>query len=203
MTCAPADSVMPIIRPSTCAGTPLSNCSGTRPIRLGQFCRTRSWFPPIPPLATITAGARNSNSPMVFRDDATPPRRGRRLQHGTADARDGAVVHDQPVDAMTMHEPHFRVTYQAAREDVDDRRARPPRDVEARHRVAVATCVVTAALGPAHDGKGLQPPLAQPTALLAGREVDVRVRPMPRPVVLGAVEARGAEPVLQRQLVAV
>ena len=28
---------MPIIRPSTCAGTPLSNCSGTRPIRLGQF----------------------------------------------------------------------------------------------------------------------------------------------------------------------
>jgi hypothetical protein len=63
---------MPIILPSTCAGTPLINCSGTRPIRLGQFCRTRSWFPPIPPLAMMTASARNSNSPTVFRDDSTP-----------------------------------------------------------------------------------------------------------------------------------
>src|SRR6476469_2298604 len=45
---------------------------GNSPILLGQFRRTRSWFAPMPPLATITAGARNSNSPTVFRDDATP-----------------------------------------------------------------------------------------------------------------------------------
>ncbi len=104
---------------------------------------------------------------------------------------------------MAMSEPHLRVTEQPAREDVDDRRARPPGDVEARHRVAVTACVVAAPLGPADDGEDLQPAFAQPAALLPGGEVDVGVRPLPRPVVLGPVEARGAEPVLQRQLVAV
>ena len=64
-------------------------------------------------------------------------------------------------------------------------------------------CVVAAALGPADEREGLQSALAQPAALLACGEVDVGVRPLPRPVVLGPVEARGAEPVLQRQLVAV
>ncbi len=194
---------MPIIRPSTCAGTPLSSCSGTRPIRLGQFCRTRSWFPPMPPLATITADARNSNSPTAFRDDCHTARRSRRLQHRAAHPDHGAVLDDQLVDAMAMREPHLRVTQQPAREDVDDRRAGPPGDVEARHRIAMAACVVAAALGPADDGEGLQPAFAQPAALLACGEVDVGVCPLPRPVVLGPVEARGAEPVLQRQLVAV
>ncbi|COZ39666.1 Uncharacterised protein [Mycobacterium tuberculosis] len=33
---------MPIILPSTCAGTPLNSCLGMRPIRLGQFLRTSS-----------------------------------------------------------------------------------------------------------------------------------------------------------------
>ena len=67
----------------------------------------------------------------------------------------------------------------------------------------MAAGVVAAALGPADEREGLQPALAQPAALLAGGEVDVGVCPLPRPVVLGPVEARGAEPVLQRQLVAV
>ena len=67
----------------------------------------------------------------------------------------------------------------------------------------MAACVVAATLGPADDWEGLQPAFPQPAALLARGEVDVGVCPLPRPVVLGPVEARGAEPVLQRQLVAV
>ena len=63
--------------------------------------------------------------------------------------------------------------------------------------------VVASALGPPDHRKSLQPALAQPAALLARGEVDVGVRPLPRPVVLGPVETRRAEPVLQRQLVAV
>jgi hypothetical protein len=67
----------------------------------------------------------------------------------------------------------------------------------------MAACVVAAALGPPDDGEGLQPAFAQPAALLPRGEVDVGVCPLPRPVVLGPVESRGAEPVLQRQFVAV
>ena len=40
----------------------------------------------------------------------------------------------------------------------------------------------------------------QPGALLAGREVDVGLRPAARPLVLGPVEARRAQPVLPREL---
>src|SRR3954471_6927509 len=104
---------------------------------------------------------------------------------------------------MAMREPHLRITHQPAREDVDDRRAGPPGDVKAGDPIAVAACVVAATLGPADDGEGLQPALAQPAALLACGEVDVGVCPLPRPVVLGAIEARSAEPVLKRQLMAV
>src|SRR5215212_8936400 len=88
-------------------------------------------------------------------------------------------------------------------EDVDDRRAGSPGDVEARHRVAVSACVIAAALGPADDRENLKTALAQPAALLARREVDVGVCPLPRPVVFGPVETRRAEPVLQCELVTV
>src|SRR5690348_13788521 len=67
----------------------------------------------------------------------------------------------------------------------------------------MAAGVIAAALGPADERKGLQPALAQPAALLPRREVDVRMRPLPGPVVLRPVEASRAQPVLQRQLVAV
>src|SRR5258705_13062791 len=104
---------------------------------------------------------------------------------------------------MTMSKPHLRVTQQPAGEDVHDRRAGPPGDVETRHRVAVTACVVAAALGPADDGEAPQPAFAQPAALLACGEVDIRVGPLARPVVFRPVEARGAEPVLQCQVMAV
>jgi hypothetical protein len=63
---------MASIRPSTDAGTPLSISAGAEPIPVGQFARTSSWFPPIPPLATMTAGARTSKEPIVSRLLAAP-----------------------------------------------------------------------------------------------------------------------------------
>ncbi|MFK4644358.1 hypothetical protein ABIF96_002932 [Bradyrhizobium ottawaense] len=39
---APDLSVMPIIRPSTCSGTPEIMNFGGSPSRFGQFCRTNS-----------------------------------------------------------------------------------------------------------------------------------------------------------------
>lgn len=62
---------------------------------------------------------------------------------------------------------------------------------------------VAAALGPAnvrHEAHALR---VQPRALLAGGEVDVRLRPAARPLVLGTVEAGGAQPVLPGELVGV
>ena len=62
---------------------------------------------------------------------------------------------------------------------------------------------VAAALGPADHGEEAHALLVQPGALLAGGEVDVGLGPAARPVVLGAVEAGRAQPVLQRELVRV
>ena len=42
------------------------------PNREGQYERTRSWLPPMPPLVTMTACARISNSPDADRLDAAP-----------------------------------------------------------------------------------------------------------------------------------
>ena len=52
-------AVMPSIRPSTCAGTPATMRAGGVPSRSGQARRTRSWLPPMPPLVTMTACARD------------------------------------------------------------------------------------------------------------------------------------------------
>ena len=59
--------------------------------------------------------------------------------------------------------------------------------------------VVAAALGPADDGEEAHALPVQPGALLPRREVDVRLRPLARPVVLGPVEAGRAQPVLPGQ----
>ena len=67
----------------------------------------------------------------------------------------------------------------------------------------MAVGVVAAALGPADDGEEAHALRVQPGPLLPGREVDVRLGPLARPVVLVAVEAGGAEPVLEGQVVAV
>src|SRR3712207_7637256 len=66
---APAASVACSMRPSTCAGTPERSRCGAGPRRAGQFCRTRSWLPPIPPEVTTTACAETSNSPAALRSE--------------------------------------------------------------------------------------------------------------------------------------
>ena len=126
-----------------------------------------------------------------------------RLEDRAAHADHGAVLDHQVVDPVPEREADPAVGGVLADpvlERRDDARAGPPRDVEARHRVAVAVGAAVAALGPADDREDPVPHLAQPGALLAGREVDVRLGPAPRPPVLLAVELRAAEPVLQREL---
>lgn len=63
---------MPSILPSTCAGTPEIMCSGGVPSRFGQWARTRSKLPPMPPEVTITAWARYSKAPVTVRLVARP-----------------------------------------------------------------------------------------------------------------------------------
>src|SRR3954468_3243411 len=71
-TLAPAASVASSIRPSTCAGTPESSRFGAGPRRAGQFLRTSSWLPPMPPEVTTTACAVISNGSTSTRELASP-----------------------------------------------------------------------------------------------------------------------------------
>ena len=163
-------------------------------------CRTRSWLPPMPPEATITACARSSKSPITSRELASPRATSLGLEDRAGDAVDGAVGDGQLVDAVAERErrrrPRVGRRAHPALERLDDAGAGAPGDVEARHRVAVAVGVVAAALGPADHREEPHALAVQPGALLAGREVDVGLGPLPRPVVLVPVEAGGAEPVL-------
>jgi hypothetical protein len=84
MTRPPACSAIAIIRPSTCSGTPESIRAGGLPSRSGQACLTRSWLPPMPPEATITAWARSSKAPAAVRELGLP--RGVSLGSSTAPA---------------------------------------------------------------------------------------------------------------------
>ena len=78
-----------------------------------------------------------------------------------------------------------------------------PRDVEARHGVPMSDGAVAATLRPAHDGKEPEALRPKPRPLLPGGEVDIRLGPLPRPVVFVAIEPGGTQPVLPRQLVRV
>jgi hypothetical protein len=125
------------------------------------------------------------------------------LEDGAADAGDRAAADDQLVDAVAeqqlQHAPVGRGAHPAG-EGLDEARPGAPDDVEARHRVAVAGGGVAAALGPADDREEADALLAQPRPLLPRGELQVGLGPPARPVVLRAVEAGGAEPVLPGQL---
>ncbi len=126
-----------------------------------------------------------------------------RLQHLTAYARGRAALDDEVVHTVAEGEadpPLLGVGAYAALERRDHAGTRPPRDVEARDRVAVALGPAVAALGPADQREDPVPHPAQPGPLLPRREVEVRLRPRPGPAVLLAVELRAAEPVLPGQL---
>ena len=134
------------------------------------------------------------------------PLGGVRSQGPALHADHGAAGDDQPVHPVPeLHrDPAGRgVLADPLLERLDHPRPGAPRDVEARHRVAVPGRPAVPPLGPADDREDPVAHLAQPRALLAGREVDVRLGPRPRPVVLLAVELGAAHPVLQRELVGV
>ena len=124
---------------------------------------------------------------------------GIRSQDGAVHSDDGAVLDDEPVDAMTVtdaDEPGGLTGLHAVGERRHDAGAGAPGDVEAGDRVAGTDGAVAAALGPADDGEPAHAHLVQPGALLAGGEVEVGLGPAAAPLVLFAVEAGRAEPVL-------
>ena len=142
----------------------------------------------------------------VADDVAVRGRAARRVvgrEHRAAHAHDGAILDDELVDAVP--EPQGHQAGRLARADLrregrDDAGAGAPRDVEARHRVAVPDRHAVAALGPADDGEEPQALLAQPGALLAGRELEVRLGPAAAPVSSSRSKPALPEPVLPREL---
>src|SRR5689334_12880501 len=106
-----------------------------------------------------------------------------------------AELEDQPAA--------LRRLARAALEWLDNAGAGAPGDVKARHRIAMAHRVIATAFGPADYGKNTVTHGAQPFALLSGRKSDISFCPLTRPVVVLAVEARGAHPVLQSQIVGI
>ena len=123
-------------------------------------------------------------------------------QDGAAHAGHRPAGHHQRVDAVAESSSSRPAAWalRTRRTNGSSTRAGAPRDVEARHRVAVPAGTAVAALGPADDREEPHALLVQPRALLAGGEVDVGLGPLARPVVLGPVEAGTALPVLPRQL---
>src|SRR6201999_1297499 len=63
--------------------------------------------------------------------------------------------------------------------------------------------VIAAAFGPADDRENTVAHRPQPASLLAGGESEIGVRPKARPMILVAIEAGRAHPVLACQLEAV
>lgn len=130
------------------------------------------------------------------------------LQHPpTHPRRPPALVDEQLVHHMSKPEldkPLLLRLAHGLREHAHDLRASTPGDVEPRHRVPVAVGAAVAALGPADVEEEAGAAGLEVALHAVDREVDEGLGPAPRPVVLAlAVEARGAEPVAQRQRAAV
>jgi len=132
-----------------------------------------------------------------------PARRGARSQPGAAHTDDGAALHDEGVDAVTVqrrHEPCLHAGAHGFDERLEDAGAGAPGDVEPGHGVAVFERGVTAAFGPADHREEPEALLPQPGPLLSGGEGEVGLGPTPRPVVFLAVEPGAGEPVLPGQI---
>ena len=78
-----------------------------------------------------------------------------------------------------------------------------PDHMKARHGIAVAHGVIAAALGPTDRGKKAKPHRMEPRAFFASSEADIGLRPLSRPIVVIAIEARRTDPVLQCQIITV
>ena len=71
----------------------------------------------------------------------------------------------------------------------EHRRTCPPRHVKARQGIL-------ATFGPADDGKPAHADRMEPGPFLAGGKLQVRLGPLPRPVIFRSVKTGRAEPVL-------
>ena len=126
-----------------------------------------------------------------------------RLEDVAAHAVDRAAGFRQRRDAMAKAERDEAAALRLAHaphERLDHARPGAPGDVKARHRIAVPGREVTAAFGPADDRENFQALRAQPRPFLARREIHIGLGPAARPVILIAVEAGRAEPILQRKV---
>ncbi len=135
----------------------------------------------------MIACARSANEPASRRELAVPRSALLGFEHVALHAIDRAAGLRQPGHAMAEAEtdkPAALRLAHAAHERLDHARAGAPGDMEARHGFAVTARQIPAALGPADDRKNLQALLAQPGALLAGREVHIGLGPAARPVIL-------------------
>lgn len=130
-------------------------------------------------------------------------------EHVRAHAGDATVRRDEPCHAVAraqLEQPRAVRVDGRLHERLEDARPRAPRDVEARHGVAVAAREVTAALGPLHEREPAHAHAVQPRAHLARGEVDEAARPRvavpvgPFAALRAGGELRGAEPVVEREL---
>ncbi|MGY2939739.1 hypothetical protein ACVWZ6_009341 [Bradyrhizobium sp. GM6.1] len=124
-------------------------------------------------------------------------------ENGAADAIHRTIGDRERIDAMAEPKAQPAASDRLARpalERLDDAGPGAPGDMKARHRIAVAHRVITTALGPSDHGENAMAHRSQPCTLLAGRERHIGVGPLPRPEILVAVEAGGAEPVLHREV---
>ena len=123
-----------------------------------------------------------------------PARDRARLEHGAGDAgerrRRSEVMRIDAVAELQRHQAPGDALAHAALERLDHARPGAPGDVEARHGVPVLGGEVAAALGPAGGGHEAHSLVVEPLALLAGGELDVRLRPLARPRVLGRGRSR-------------
>ena len=193
---------MPIIRPSTCSGTPEIMNFGGSPSRFGQF------FSHQVVIAADAAGGDDHRLRAQRKIAGDFSRRtlaaldAVRFEDRAADAVDNAIGDGERIDAVAELEGQAAAVLRLARaplERLDQAGAGAPGDMESRHRIAVAHRVIAAALGPADHRKNPVAHRAEPVALLAGRERHIGFRPAPRPQILVAVEARRTDPVLQRE----
>ena len=127
----------------------------------------------------------------------------RACEHRAIHAGHAPALDEQFIDAVTEGELHQaalgRLTDPALKR-LDDRRAGPPGQMEARNRVSVTERIAAAAFGPTGAREHAKPERPQPIPFLDGGELDVRPREPPRLLVLGSIKLRAAQPVRPGEL---
>ena len=179
---APARSAIGSMRPSTWAGTPESMVLGRGAQALGPVLRARGrGCRRCRPMRRPSRRRASSKSPTTSRlrrlaarrgVGARAPRRARRRRRPTRRSSSSTRWRCRNVD-----EARGLAGLHARDERREHARAGAPRDVEARHRVAVADGVVAAALGPADDGEEARRPSR--AARRASRRRRTRGTPRP------------------------